>query len=148
MNNPVNRRALLKGVATGAVAVGFSQAAGGWLTAASASGRSGVSLAPSLDGVLETAPEVLTNFSSDFGNLVNRGTPRAVLRPGSVDDIVKVVRFARSNRLKVAMNGRAAPAPTAVASTARQPSGRHLDRRPGLSQIHRVDSGCALLDAG
>ena len=42
--------------------------------------------------------------ADDFGHIVHR-MPIAVLRPGSVDDVVKLVRFANQHSLKVAMRG-------------------------------------------
>jgi cytokinin dehydrogenase len=42
--------------------------------------------------------------ADDFGHIVHR-MPVAVLRPGSVDDVVKLVRFANQRGVKVAMRG-------------------------------------------
>jgi cytokinin dehydrogenase len=42
--------------------------------------------------------------ADDFGHIVHR-LPTAVLKPGSVEDIVKLVRFANRRSLKVAMRG-------------------------------------------
>ena len=42
--------------------------------------------------------------ADDFGHIVHR-MPVAVLRPGSVDDVVKLVRFADQHGVKVAMRG-------------------------------------------
>ena len=42
--------------------------------------------------------------ADDFGHIVHR-MPVAVLRPGSVDDVVKLVRFANQHGVKVAMRG-------------------------------------------
>jgi FAD/FMN-containing dehydrogenase len=102
MSNTVSRRAVLEGLAASAV-VGWSASSGSWVTAAEPPGT-GVATVPPLDGVLETAPAVLGRFAHDFGN-IRGGTPRAVLRPGSVQDIVKMVRFARQAGLSIAMNG-------------------------------------------
>ncbi|MFI9642525.1 FAD-binding protein [Micromonospora sp. NPDC051925] len=150
MKHQVNRRSLLRGAVTGALAVGFSQAAGGWLTAAAASDHSGVSWAPRFDGTLETAPDVLAGFATDFGAL-RSGTPRAVLRPGSVDDVVTAVRFARSHRLKIAMNGQSGTGTDRESHSnygqAHVPGGISIDARR-LNRIHRIESGFAVVDAG
>jgi FAD/FMN-containing dehydrogenase len=42
--------------------------------------------------------------AEDFGNIIHQ-TPIAVLRPGSANDVAKLVRFANSHGLKVAMRG-------------------------------------------
>ncbi|QSB16774.1 FAD-binding protein [Natronosporangium hydrolyticum] len=151
MSNHVNRRTLFKGAAAGALAVGFSQAAGGWLTAAAAAGRTDVAWAPPFDGHLETAPEVLESFSHDFGRLTTPGTPRAVLRPGSVDDIVKAVRFTRQNRLTIAMNGQSGTGTDLESHSnygqAAVPDGISIDARE-LNQIHQIDADSAVVDAG
>ena len=43
----------------------------------------------------------LAAAADDFGHIIHR-TPMAVLKAGSVNDIVKAVNFARANGLKVA----------------------------------------------
>ena len=48
----------------------------------------------------------LEPYAADFGRIISR-QPRAVLIPGSVNDIVKIIRFAREHDLKVAANGQA-----------------------------------------
>ena len=47
---------------------------------------------------------MLDEVSQDNGRIVRR-RPLAVLRPGSVDDIVRMVRYANEHRLRVAMRG-------------------------------------------
>ena len=149
MNSPQTRRTLLKGVAAGAVAVGWSAATGTWATAANAAGAK-FSPLPPLDGVLETAPQVLADFSADFGKMVT-GTPRAVLRPGSVQDIVKIVRYARANRLTVAMNGQSGNGGDRESHSsygqAAVPGGISIDAGK-LATIHRVGATSATVDAG
>ena len=66
---------------------------------------------PDLDGELTTDPAALAAAADDYGHLVHR-TPLAVLRPGSVRDIVKIVRYANRHRLAVSMRGQG-HAPTA-----------------------------------
>jgi cytokinin dehydrogenase len=61
---------------------------------------------PRLAGTLTTAPEVLARFATDWGGLVTR-EPKAVLRPGSAEDVSAMIRYARASGLKIAMNGQA-----------------------------------------
>jgi cytokinin dehydrogenase len=105
---------------------------------------------PTLDGTLETAPEVLGNFSRDYGNLIT-GVPQAVLRPGSVQDIVKMVKYARRNGLKIAMNGQSGNGEDIESHSnygqAAVPGGIAIDAR-GLSTIHSIGATSADVDAG
>jgi FAD/FMN-containing dehydrogenase len=75
----------------------------------------------------------------------------AVLRPGSVKDIVKMVRYARSNGLTVAMNGQSGTDDEFESHSnfgqALVPGGIAIDAR-SLRTIHRVDNRCADVDAG
>ncbi|MCC5654489.1 FAD-binding protein [Nostoc sp. XA013] len=57
-----------------------------------------------LDGILYTDNATLTDASIDFGNIVHR-QPIAVFKPGSIEDIVQVIQFARTHKLKVAPRG-------------------------------------------
>ncbi len=59
---------------------------------------------PKLDGplLLDEAPR--KQMATDFGAQVHR-LPAAVLKPRSVKDVVKIVRFANNHRLKIAMRG-------------------------------------------
>jgi cytokinin dehydrogenase len=98
------RRGFVKAVAGGALGaavVGFDARARSWVTRAHADDCVGL---PPLDGEVRTTG--LEPFAADFGRIISR-TPRALLIPGSVEDIVKIVRFARQHDLKVAANGQA-----------------------------------------
>lgn len=97
----VARRRFLQGVATVAV-IGFDPVRRTWLTEARA-GRA-LSRIPRLDGELVTDAASLAAAADDFGHFVHR-TPRAVLRPGSVDDVVAMVRYAKQHRLDIAARG-------------------------------------------
>jgi FAD/FMN-containing dehydrogenase len=148
MSSTLSRRAVLEGLAA-SVAVGWSASAGSWVTAADAPATD-VATVPPLDGVLETAPAVLGRFAHDFGN-IRGGTPRAVLRPGSVNDIVKMVRFARQAGLTIAMNGQSGTGADLESHSnygqAAVPGGIAIDAR-ALSRIHSVSATSAVVDAG
>ena len=97
----VARRRFLQGVATVAV-IGFDPVRRSWLTEAQA-GRP-LSKIPRLDGELVTDAASLASAADDFGHFVHR-SPRAVLRPGSTDDVVAMVRYAKQHRLQIAARG-------------------------------------------
>lgn len=105
---------------------------------------------PVLDGTLETDPAVVGNFSKDFGNLITR-TPRAVLRPGSAHDIVKMIDYARRNGLKIAMNGQSGTGQDFESHSnygqAAVPDGISIDAK-SLSTIHNIGPTSAVVDAG
>jgi FAD/FMN-containing dehydrogenase len=56
------------------------------------------------DGVLRVDPSALGVAAEDFGHLMYH-EPLAVLEPGSVEDIVRAVRFAREHNLKIVPRG-------------------------------------------
>jgi FAD/FMN-containing dehydrogenase len=59
---------------------------------------------PALEGRLLTDESTLHAAAEDFGHIVH-GRPLAVLEPRSVDDILRMVSFARENRLKIGPRG-------------------------------------------
>jgi cytokinin dehydrogenase len=89
--------------ALGAVAVvGFDPATRLWVGVANAATSLGS--VPPLDGQLLTDPASLAADAVDVGNIIHK-TPVAVLRPGSVGDIEKMIRFCRRHEIKVAARG-------------------------------------------
>ncbi|MFI6657657.1 FAD-binding protein [Streptomyces sp. NPDC050523] len=104
MPHTPSRRAVLRGVAvTGAVVIGFDTGTQSWATTASGSG-SGLARVPALDGTLVMDDASLSAASDDYGHVVHR-RPAAVLRPGSVRDVVAMVRWCNAHRLPVAARG-------------------------------------------
>lgn len=99
----VSRRMFVQGVVSsaGVLAIGFDPVQRSWTTKASA--QQGISV-PNLDGALFTDLETRTEYANDFGNIVHR-IPLAVLQPGSVNDVVKMIKFCKKNRIKVAARG-------------------------------------------
>ncbi len=98
------RRTALYGLATAAAVVGFDPAARAWATERPAASRSPFHEVPPLDGSLLTDDASRDAAAEDFGHIVHR-RPAAVLRPGSVRDIVVMVRFCRSHDIPVAPRG-------------------------------------------
>lgn len=147
----LSRRNLLKGIAAGVTVVGWSALDRAWIPAgASEAARAGVQRLPPLDGTVEMSPAALAAFSGDFGRLVT-GTPTAVLRPGSVKDIVKMVRYARRNGLTIAMNGQSGTDDGRESHSnfgqALVPGGIAIDARR-LRTIHTIHNRWADVDAG
>jgi cytokinin dehydrogenase len=138
MDSRVGRRAFLTGAA--AVAVVAFEPGLGWVTRADAS--PGSIQVPGLDGELVVDDASRAEAADDYGNIVHR-TPIAVLRPGSVRDIVTMVRFANSHRLQVAMRGQG----HSTFGQAQVRGGVVIDSRT-LATIHRIDGDRALVDAG
>ena len=143
----LSRRTVLKGLAAGATVAGWSALDRSWI-AAGASDLSHVDQVPHLDGTLVTAPEVTAAFAGDFGRIVT-GTPQAVLRPGSVNDIAKMVKYAARNGLRIAVNGQSGTAGELESHSnfgqAEVPGGIAVDIR-GLATIHGIDVGRAVAD--
>ncbi|MCD9877940.1 FAD-binding protein [Streptomyces guryensis] len=104
MPHTPSRRALLRGLtASGAAVVGFDPAARSWAVDGSGSGG-GLAGIPALDGALAIDEASLDAASDDYGHIVRR-RPVAVLRPGSVRDVVAMVRFCNTHRLPLAPRG-------------------------------------------
>lgn len=108
MSREVSRRTFLRGsLATAAAAVvGFDTVFRSWVSAAELT-RGHFALAegfPSFDGSLLTDGASLAAAADDFGHMIHR-QPSAVLKPGSVNDVIEMVRFARRNRIKVSARG-------------------------------------------
>lgn len=97
----VRRRQLLAGLAAGAV-IAFDPIRRSWIPAAQAQER-GIRI-PRLDGELVVDAAALSEAADDFGHIVHR-TPIAVLRPGSVADVQRLVRFANQHDLGVSVRG-------------------------------------------
>ena len=143
MKNKTSRRTILQGLISSAVIIGFDVINRSWVTSALAASASEefVNL-PHLDGVLYTDDATRANVSNDFGHLVHRH-PKAVLKPGSIDDIVKIIRFARTHSLKVAARGQG----HSCYGQAQVEEGVIIDMST-LNKIHAIGADLAVVDAG
>ena len=99
-----SRRTFLRTLTGGVLVAGFDTATHAWASAGTASAAPGVVPVPRLDGRLLLDPADLARFADDFGHLVSR-TPRAVLEPGSVQDIAAMIAFCALWGLPVAPRG-------------------------------------------
>ncbi|QPP07171.1 FAD-binding protein [Streptomyces bathyalis] len=117
-SEPSRRTAALYGLATAAplalaglggppAVVGFDPTTRAWATERTRPPRSAsgdFDDVPPLDGELLTDDASRDAAAEDFGHIVHR-RPAAVLRPGSVDDVVVMVRFCRKHGIPVAPRG-------------------------------------------
>jgi cytokinin dehydrogenase len=101
----VNRRQVLTGLGAGFIGAGFIAGFDPhrrrWVTEAEGASFNGL---PELEGSLVTDPASLATFADDVGNIV-RQTPVAVLVPGSVRDIQRMLRFCSQRGIAVAARG-------------------------------------------
>ena len=135
----VTRRNMLRGLLGGALVLGFDPVARSWVTEAQAGPKyNGL---PSLDGTLSTDSASLATAADDFGHIVHR-TPVAVLHAGSVNDVIKMVNYARAHGLRIASRGRGH---TTLGQA--QSVGLVIDLS-GLNQIHAISPTAADVDTG
>lgn len=139
MDSRLGRRAFLTGTAAVAV-VAFDPVGLGWVTEAEAGPRA--IRVPGLDGELVFDDASRAEAADDYGNIVHR-TPVAVLRPGSVRDIVTIVRFANAHGLQLAVRGQG----HSTFGQAQVRGGVVIDSRT-LATIHRISADRATVDAG
>ena len=103
MERRISRREFGKRLATGAALLGLQPSC----TSTQRSLPTGQLLRndlTDLSGTLLFDDAARQAAADDFGHIVHR-LPTAVLKPGSVEDIVKLVQFANRRGLKVAMRG-------------------------------------------
>lgn len=144
MSHSPDRRRFLTTVLAGAAVVAFDPLRGGWVTAAQAAEGSprGAIAIPGLDGELTADPAALAEAADDFGHIVHR-TPLAVLRPGSVADVVALVRYANRHRIAVSVRGQG----HSTQGQSQVGVGVVIDSRT-LDQVHEIRSDRVRVDAG
>lgn len=140
MKNNASRRQVLQGAIASAIVVGFDLANQEWVTSASAASE--FESLPPLDGILYTDAASRNAAADDFGHLVRR-YPSAVLKPGSVEDVVRIVRFVRTHKLKVAARAQA----HSTYGQSQVEAGIVIDTST-LNTIHSIDAEQAEVDAG
>lgn len=99
----LSRRRFVTTLATGSLVVGLDPAARSWVLAADGA-RGPFERVPPLDGTLSLDEATRRAYSADYGRVI-REEPAAVLRPGSVADIARMVTFARRAGLRIAARG-------------------------------------------
>src|SRR2546425_7135458 len=103
MNEQLSRRKFIKAAVGAATVIGFNLHTRSWVTRAQAATQPFAGV-PKLDGVLLFDEASRKAIAVDGGNLFHR-VPAAVLRPGSVQDIITMVQYANQHALKIAIKG-------------------------------------------
>src|SRR2546428_11320876 len=103
MNEQLSRRKFIKAAVAAATVIGFNLHTRSWVTQAQAATQPFAAV-PKLDGVLLFDEASRKAIAVDGGNLFHR-VPAAVRRPGSVQDVIKMVQYANQHSLKVAIKG-------------------------------------------
>lgn len=138
----VPRRRFLTAATAGAVVVGYNVTAGRWVTSAEAATETSFTRVPRLTGTLVMDDATREANSTDAGNMTTR-VPRAVLFPGSVEDVRLMVRYCASYRIPVAPNtGR-----NSVFGQTLTVGGLAININ-SLNTIHSISSAGADVDAG
>ncbi|MBC7171283.1 MAG: FAD-binding protein, partial [Polyangiaceae bacterium] len=140
MTLTANRRDFLTASAVAGV-VGFSSTARAWV-GGGVSARTPFHRVPRLDGELLTDIATREELGQDLGYATFH-TPAAVLRPGSVSDVVRMIRFCRAHRIKVAAKGQG----HSTDGQTQVEAGLAIDMR-SLATIHDISDGYAIVDAG
>ena len=134
----IGRRDVLKAVGAAAVIVGYSSEANAWVTG----GDGPFAHVPHLDGVLVTDEAARAAKGADLGNIIFN-TPAAVLRPGSIEDVAKMIHFCGARDISVAARGQG----HATHGQAQAKAGLVIDMS-SLQDIHEIGDGFALVDGG
>jgi FAD/FMN-containing dehydrogenase len=126
-----------------AAALAWSPAAKSWV-GGGAPGPGDIKI-PALDGQLLTDPTTLAQAADDFGHIVHR-SPIAVLVPGSVEDIARMVRFGHAHGIKVAA-ARGLGESHSCNGQSQVDGGVVIDMR-ALRTLHGISGHVADVDAG
>ena len=143
MGVSLSRRRFLRqsAAAAGAVVVGFDLSTRAWATAGQRTGSPARGF-PAFDGVLRTDASARLAAADDFGHIVHR-RPVAVLEPGSVQDIARLIGFAARHGIGVAARGEGHGA----FGQAQVRGGVVIDMSR-LARVHRIDPSAVEVDAG
>lgn len=123
------------------MALGFNTSSRVWAASAGASAAAFRRLPP-LDGVVLTDPTSLAGYADDAGSSVHE-TPIAVLLPGSVQDIQKMVRFCATHCIRVAGRGQGH---TTFGQS--QVGGGLVIDMATINQVHSIGTDSASVGAG
>ena len=137
----LSRRTLAK-AAVGLAVAGFHAGSGQWVAAAGGRPDDPFARIPRLDGTLLVDEASRQAAGQDYGQLVFE-PPAAVLRPGSVDDVARMVRFARHQGIRVVGRGAA----HSTFGQAQHRAGLAIDLT-SLAGIGPVADGTVTVDAG
>jgi len=100
----LSRRSFAKALGVGALVVGFEPVTRCWVASAREASSTDFEKLPSLDGKLYLDEETRAEYAQDYGQIVHE-QPLAVLKPGSVEDVKRIVRFCRRHGIRIAARG-------------------------------------------
>jgi len=137
------RREFLKaaGAGTAAIIVGYSREAGAWVGGAGPH-HDPFDHVPHLDGELLTDQASRDAKGTDLGFIIFNA-PAAVLRPGSIDDISKMIKFCKARGIVVAARGQG----HSTHGQAQAKAGLVIDMT-SMQAIHEIGPGFAVVDGG
>ena len=140
----VSRRRLMLGASAAAtVAVlGFDPQRRRWVTTAMAEEAPDFARLPRLDGTLHLDEATRRTYAEDFGLIVHE-FPLAVLKAGSVEDVARMIRFARRFHIRLVSRGRG----HTTYGQAQVEAGIVVDLS-GIRQIHRIERDRVVASAG
>ncbi|HEV8551391.1 MAG TPA: FAD-binding protein [Polyangiaceae bacterium] len=137
----MDRRGFLRvGAGAGAFIIGFDRTANAWVTDAHHGGP--FDHVPKLDGQLLTDQASRDARGRDLGNIIFN-TPAAVLRPASIDDVAKMVKFCADRDIFVAARGQG----HATHGQAQARAGLVIDMST-LGAVREIGPGYAVVDGG
>jgi len=138
----MKRRGFLRGaLASAAAVVAYNPSRGVW---AAEPGQDTIDI-PDLDGALVLAGSLLDEAADDFGHIIS-AAPVAVLIPGSIKDIRKLVKFANKHDIKV--GGMSMIGNTHSTYGQSQVGGGVVIDMSALCEIHEIGEDYAVVDAG
>ncbi len=140
-HDEMDRREFLKLAGAVALVVGFDPIGRHWTTRAEAAGSCSFDDVPPLDGTLRLDVASLSADSTDKGNLIKRA-PCAVLAPGSVADIRKMILFCRARGIPVSTRGHA------HTTYGQSLSNGLIIENLVNNKIHSISPDCAVVDTG
>jgi cytokinin dehydrogenase len=140
VSKQIERREFLQVAASAAIIFGYSREAGAWTTNPHCGDD--FDHVPRLDGVLLTDAASTAEKRTDLGNIIFN-TPKAVLRPKSIDDIAKMVKFCAQRDIVVAARGQG----HATHGQAQAGAGLLIDMS-SMQEIHDIGVGYAVVDGG
>ena len=138
-----SRRAFLSTGATMVPVLAFSPSAKAWLSCTDEAADA-ITI-PGLDGVLLSSASERAAAAEDWGHVVSE-TPLAVLVPASIDDIRKAIKFCNKHCIKIG--------PMSMVGNSHSTQGQSqaacglVIDMSGLAEIHEINAGDAVVDAG
>jgi cytokinin dehydrogenase len=140
--NKLTRRGFMQTLASSTLVIGFNPISGSWITAAQAAIAADFEKLPPLDGTLHVDDATRAEYAQDYGQIIHE-RPLAVLKPGSVQDISRMVQFARRHGLRIAARGQG----HSPFGQAQVRSGVVIDMR-SLQTVHAIARDHLAADAG